>query len=258
MPAQFLRHFFLRASHPLRKAAPDLEPQRRTRLRTFVLLASAAVWLMAASASAVTLGAFTFDPNRFGDTVTDNDGGALAASSWLNTVDVDPGVPGVLTGADFETGVANLGLDGNTTQYTIGYGDPIPNVAGDDLGIVVARFSTDSVLLSVSLDGISFSPTQVLPAGAAVATGATRDYFFPAATGGGPFPADLFVMPVDLSSFGVAPGQTVAAIRIADGGDSELDLVRVAGFAVASVPEPAVLPLLAVLGGAIALRSARR
>jgi hypothetical protein len=94
--------------------------------------------------------------------------------------------------------------------------------------------------------------------GSAVSTGLTQSYYY---VGGGPFDAALFVYPVDLSSFGIALGSAVTAIRVTS--DTEGDLIRVAGFANAAppaeIPEPGSLALLSLgLIAASALRVKNR
>jgi hypothetical protein len=90
-----------------------------------------------AQAGGVTLGTFTFNDQQFGDTLTQSDGGTFLASNWLNIVNANPGSPGALTGANFNTGIANIGNTGGTVDYAIGYNTPIVNGAGNDFGLVV-------------------------------------------------------------------------------------------------------------------------
>jgi hypothetical protein len=199
-------------------------------------------FLSAVTCSAGALGSFTFSDPLFGDSFTESDGGILRNSNWLNVFNVNPGIPGALTGPDFNTGIANVAP---SVFYTIHYGIPIVNGSGDDLGIVAARFNPDNFLLAVSSDGSTFTGFQTFVSGSAIGTGVTKDYFF---NGGGPFVAGLYVYPVDLSLFGLAPGATISAVRITS--ELEGDLIRVAGFEQAPpqpevVPEPGGLSLLA-------------
>jgi len=213
---------------------------------------SAAAFVSPARAD-IVLGGFDFNSQLFGNTLSQSDGGTFAAANWLNIVNADPGSPGYLTGANFNTGIANIGL-GATPVYTIGYNTAIVNGAGFDLGIVTARFSTsDTVRMDVSTDGgttfegfLSFLPA------AAVATGVPCSYFY---AGGGPFGCELFVTPVDLSDYGLAIGASINTVRIS--GAPELDLIRVAGFGdgAATVPEPGTL---ALIGAALGLAGLRR
>jgi hypothetical protein len=205
----------------------------------------------------VILGTFDFNSSQFGNTLAQSDGGTFANNNWLNTVNANPGSPGYLTGANFNTGIANIGFGGNMPNYTIGYSTAITNGTGTDLGVVTARFSTgDSITLAVSTDGgVTFSAPQVFGPGLATNTGVSRNYFY---NGFGGNQANLFVTPIDLAAFGLAAGANVNAIRVT--GAPELDLIRVAGFqraAQQAVPEPlsvAVFGGLTVVGGLMARR----
>lgn len=197
---------------------------------TFVISAVVAF----AQGTIVPLGPFAFDGAQFGNTLVESDGGAFSSESWLNIVNVPPGNPQTLTGAHFNTGIANIGLEGPVT-YTIGYQSPIYNRPGPDVGVVVARFSTNSFSIAFSGNGgSSFSSTQSVAASSAQATGVTRGYYFGM---GGLHQVALYVHPLDLSNFGVPLGGAINAAMIA--GDNELDLVRVAGL----VPEPSTWAL---------------
>ena len=176
------------------------------------------------SALPINLGPFTFNDLQFGDTLVESDGGTFRNANWLNIVNENPGNPGALTGANFDTGIANIGLLA-TPVYTIGYNTVIANNTGPDLGIVSARFSSDTFTLEVSTDGINFLGPIDFGPHLAVGTGVEKIYFY---AGGGPFPAELFVTPVDLDAFGLASGDTIAAVRVTS--FPEGDLIRIAGL----------------------------
>jgi hypothetical protein len=203
--------------------------------------------LGAQSALPSTLGGFTFNDSQFGNTLAESDGGTYRNANWLNIVNANPGNPGALTGANFDTGIANIGFTASPV-YTIGYNTVIANDTGDDLGIVSARFSTDDTFsLSVSTDGVSFTPSIAFGPGLAVATGVPRTYYY---GGGGPYKSELFVTPVDLTAFGLASGATIEAVRVTSAPQG--DLIRIAGMnATNGVPDAA--STLALLGGSLAL-----
>ena len=132
------------------------------------------------------------------------------------------------------------------------YNSSIINGPGADLGVVVARFSTDNFTLAVSTDGGGlFATSQMINGNTGEDSGTTRTYFFQA--NNGLFTAKLFVHSIDLSSFGLPDGAAVNAVSITS--DQQLDLVRVAGFT--SVPEPSTLTLI-VVGASVLFGLGRR
>ena len=219
--------------------------------RSFLFLACAGVLASSAFGSTIILGAFNFNDQQFGDSLDESDGGTWRNAQWLNIVNSNPGNAGALTGANFNTGIANIGPPavGVAPNYTIHYNTAIVNAAGADFGIVAARFSTDDFTVAVSSDGgITFSGFQTISAASAASTGVSMNYFW---GGGGQFSATLFVYSVDLSLFGIANGGSVSAIRITS--PTEGDLIRVAGLggASAAIPEPSTTILIG--GGLLAV-----
>lgn len=193
-----------------------------------------------------TLGSFTFNDNQFGNTLLESDGGTHSSTNWLNTTNSNPGNPSYLTGVGFETGIANIGIFGSKT-YTIGYNTAIVNGVGDELGVVVGRYSTDSFSMSVSTDGTNFVGLQTISAATAVDSGENRSYYY---GGGGPYGARLWVHSLDLSSFGLSNGDSIVAVKFT--GTTELDLIRAAGMN--PVPEPGTVVAMALGFGAIFAR----
>jgi VPDSG-CTERM motif len=204
--------------------------------------------LGAESAFPITLGGFTFNDLQFGNTLAESDGGTFRNANFLNIVNANPGNPGALTGANFDTGIANIGF-GGTPVYTIGYNTVIANNPGADLGIVSARFSSnDTFRLEVSPDGVNFTGALDFGPALAVDTGVGKTYFYQ----GLQFGAELFVTPVDLSAF-IAPGATIAAVRVTS--FPEGDLIRIAGLTT-SVPDAG--STLTLLGSGLALLAGLR
>jgi hypothetical protein len=205
--------------------------------------------LGAESAFPIKLGGFTFNDLQFGNTLAESDGGTFRNENWLNIVNANPGNPGALTGANFDTGIANIGF-GGTPVYTIGYNTVIANNPGADLGIVSARFSpSDTFRLEVSPDGVRFTGAIEFGPALAVDTGVAKTYFY---AGSGPLGAELFVTPVDLSAF-IAPGATIKAVRVTS--FPQGDLIRIAGLTT-SVPDAG--STLTLLGGGLALLAVLR
>lgn len=213
------------------------------------LLCTIAILLSGAAFSQTTLDTFVFDDGLFGNTLFESDNGNYSFSNWLNVSNEHPGNPSLLTGANFDTGIANIGMSGNPT-YTIGYDTAIINNSGDDLGVVVARYTEDTIRISFSADGSSFTSYQDYGFASAIDTGVHKSYYY---GGGGPSDAELFVQPIDLSDFGISPGAGIYASRVT--GFTQLDLVRVAGFQ--AVPEPTTI-LALVIGAAALLRRRRQ
>jgi hypothetical protein len=206
--------------------------QKRSHLQSLVVIAFLCLMFATTAHADVTLGTFNFNSSQFGNTLTESDGGTHSAIHWLNTTNADPGNPAYLTGANFETGIANIGtLVSTAVSYTIGYATPIVNNSGADFGVVVARYSTDNFYLALSDDGTIFTADHLILSSSATGTGVGKTYYY---GGSGPFSSELFVHSIDISDFGFAAGTTIEAVRIT--GIVELDLIRAAGFAATPLP----------------------
>ena len=213
----------------------------RRLVTTGCVLAVAMAFVPAVQAD-VTLGTFNFNSSQFGDSLIESDGGSHSSGNWLNIINADPGNPAYLTGPNFDTGIANIGTGGRVS-YTIGYNTAIVNGAGDDLGVVVARFSTDNFYMAVSTDGLVFTPDVLIGSGTAVDSTVDGTYYYGP---GGSYGCDLWVHSIDLgATFGLGDGASIVATRIT--GSTQLDLIRVAGFGDAGPVVPA--PGAVLLGG---------
>ena len=187
----------------------------------------------------VTLGPYNFNSTQFGNSLIESDGGSYSSTDWLNVLNADPGNPAYLTGANFDTGIANIGSSDPT--YTIVYNTAIVNGAGNDLGVVVGRYSTDNFYMAVSTDGSVFTSDVLIGSGTAADSTVDRTYWY---GGNGPYRCDLWVHPIDLgATFGLGGGASIVAARIT--GIAELDLIRVAGFGDAGpvIPAPGAVIL---------------
>ena len=191
--------------------------------KSFRLVAAATLLCIGAGTAdgQTTLGTFTFNNGLFGNSLVQGDGGAWANNNYLSVAPGNPGSPGYLTGVGFNTGIGNI----NNIAYTIGYDTPIFNNGGNDVGVVMARFSANPFSIAFSADGVSFGAAQTFGTTTAVNSGESRTYRY---AGWGSFTANLFVQSIDLSAFGIGAGESVRAVRII--GQQEFDLVRVAGF----------------------------
>jgi hypothetical protein len=211
-----------------------------------------------AQAGTITLGTFNFNDQQFGNTLIESDGGTFRVGNYLNVIAADPGNPGALTGANFNTGIANVGINANANiDYTIGYSTPIVNLAGNDLGLVVA-FSApgDTFHVAVSVDGTTFTAFQDFAGSGATNTGVSMSYFY---GGSGPSSTFLYVIPIDLSTFGIGAGSSIVAVELEGRTGEQPDYIRAAGLNPSSdsaVPEPFSIGLTAV--GLAALVYARR
>ena len=214
------------------------------RIKLVGLVLAAVACASIASASTITLGSFNFNSNQFGNTLNESDGGTFRSANWLNIVNADPGNPGALTGPNFNTGIANIGFDTTTAiDYTIGYNTPIVNGAGNDMGLVTGySYLGDTYHVAVSTDGIHFTPFVDFAGASGTDTLVNMSYFY---GGGGPFATDLIVVPMDLSSFGIASGASVVAVEVEGRPGEQPDVFRIAGFQTSSTtPEPSSLILL--------------
>ena len=204
----------------------------------------------AAHAGSITVGPYTFDDLAFADTATQLDAGTLSPINCTTAQNC-------LTGFSPDAALVNLGFDGNANLFELGFSDLLAtNGAGADIIFFSARFSDDPWSIAVHPQGGSYTSFVNFAIGDSIDTGVT-----------GVVGAELFALPIDLSSFGLGAGVTVDAFQIKalpnQGGATEGDAVMAAVFngATSQVPEPASGMLLAAglsLGVLYSLRKQAR
>lgn len=135
--------------------------------------------------------------------------GPFNPGGWLNTTDAAINTNDAFSGAGIlERGWANIDVaDSIDFVFTAG----VTNNAGADLVMLDARFDEGEYLVSTDADG--FTATFALTIAMFVDTGETRDYYF-GLNNMGPFTASTWGAAFDLSSLGIADGNSVNTIRV--------------------------------------------
>jgi hypothetical protein len=171
-------------------------------------------------------------------------GNPQAVINWMNVKNADISISDAFSGMSvIDDGLGNIPTN-SVIEMTFAPGTAL-NKPGTDLVLFEARFTEGSYLLSTSYDGYNSSVSIVQSN--FVFTGLNRAYYY--GLNSGPFTAQVWGAPIDLSQLGVPLGQYVNKIRliaITNGADP-------LGIGSLSIPEPVTLLLLGI--GAAALRT---
>jgi len=181
---------------------------------------------------------FTFNDAQLGNTLLESDGGTFRNSNWLNIVNANPGNPGALTGANFDTAspISVWAVRLSTLSVTI---QPLRTGLVRTLESFSARFSvSDTFNLAVSTDGIKLYSVHGFRARARRDHRWSRGITFMPAMAHSPLLSSLHRW--TSTYFGLAAGATISAVRIS--ALPEGDLIRVAG--INAIPEPSSILLI--------------
>jgi len=211
-----------------------------------------AVSLLSASAHAapISVGGFTFNAGE--EAFADD---AVLVSGVITGADA-PTIKTILVGSNISDSF-NTGDSGGGIVEVLFTDNVILNDAGNDL-----------VIFELSGDQPAGTPDPREIFGISIFNGVSFSSFVtvtPVATGF-PDPADptldVFVVPVDLSSFGIAPGATTDRVRLhifnANLGSKSADLTALGALNSLAVPEPSVSAAFAVGLSALVLHRWRR
>jgi hypothetical protein len=171
-------------------------------------------------------------------------GNPIAAINWINVNNVNISISDAFSGMSvINDGLGNIPSN-SIIEMTFAPGTAL-NVPGNDLVLFEARFTAGSYLLSTSYDSYnsSIQPNFVF-------TGLNRAYYY--GLNWGPFSAQVWGAPIDLSQLGVPLGQYVNKIRLiatTNGADP-------LGIGSLSIPEPASAVLIGA--GLFFVRARRR
>lgn len=134
-------------------------------------------------------------------------GSSFDLGGWLNTTDAAVTPAEAFTGAGIlERGWANIAV---ADSMDFGFSGGVTNNAGADLVMLDAHFDDGEYLVSTDADG--FTATFALTISMFVDTGESRAYFFGL---GGSYTAQIWGAEFDLSSLGIADGDSVNTIRV--------------------------------------------
>jgi hypothetical protein len=135
--------------------------------------------------------------------------GPFNPGGWLNTTDAAVTPAEAFTGAGIlERGWANIEV---ADSMDFGFSGGVTNNAGADLVMLDAHYDDGEYLVSTDADG--FTATFALTISMFVDTGESRAYYF-GLFDSGPFTAQIWGAEFDLSSLGIADGDSVNTIRV--------------------------------------------
>ncbi len=136
-------------------------------------------------------------------------GDPQAVITWMNVNNVNISISDAFSGMSvIDDGLGNIPSN-SIMEMTFAPGTAL-NVPGNDLVVFEARFTPGSYLISTSYDNYS-SSVSILQSNF-VFTGLSRAYYY--GLNWGPFSAQVWGAPIDLSQLGVPLGQYVDKIRL--------------------------------------------
>ena len=152
--------------------------------------------------------------------------GAVPTADWLNVVNVPVTVEEAFTDPDvMDTGFANVPrVNTSDVHVELRFASGVVNGPGPDLLIVAARFSATAFGLRSAHD--AFGQQLYVSSTAFVDTGENRLYYYGQTVG--PYEADVFAAPVDLSDLNVPECAVVDTFRLVLFEGSEADVLGLA------------------------------
>jgi hypothetical protein len=173
-------------------------------------------------------------------------GNPMASIDWINVNNVNISISDAFAGMSvIDDGIGNI-PSGSIIDMTFAPGTAL-NTTGIDLVVFEARFDAGSYLISTSYD--NYNTTVSIVQSNFVFTGISKGYYY--GLNHGPYSAQVWGAPIDLSQLGVPEGQYVDNIKLIatfNGADP-------LGVGSLSIPEPTTLLLLGL--GAMLLRKTR-
>ncbi len=174
-------------------------------------------------------------------------GDPLAIIQWININNADIPIAEAFTGMSvIDDGLGNI-PSGSVIEMTFEPGKAL-NISGNDVVLFEARFTPGSYRLFTSYDGLStFLNVDLTDF---TYTGIQRDYYY--GLNWGPFSAEVWAVPIDLSQLGIPIGVSVETIRLVTTSNGADPL----GVGSLTIPEPATICLLGL--GALSLVSRKK